>query len=73
MPCQNVLKFHDSSLQTLVRFPALHLPFLPYSKMCHPERVRKLSEILDLFELKLPHFGCVGTVQDNCAELRLNG
>jgi hypothetical protein len=25
--------------------------------------VRKLSEILDLFELKLPHFGCVGTVQ----------
>jgi hypothetical protein len=38
---------------------------------CHPERVRKLSEAFDLFELKLSFFGCVGTVQDNCAELLL--
>ena len=32
---------------------------------CHPERVRKISETSDLFELKLPHFYCVGTVQHN--------
>lgn len=36
-----------------------------------PVRVRKLSETFDLFEDRLSHFGCVGTVQDKCAELLL--
>jgi hypothetical protein len=36
---------------------------------CHPERVRMILEITHSNEHIYIDFGCVGTVQDNCANL----